>query len=374
MTLTDIGELLTNIVKNYGSAIIGACGAIVAAAIATVYGGRELTKYMRHRMAGLEETLRAAEKELSAKEADNVELDQDNAQLKDRCSGLEVQLDRLKTAFDGQNPWMRAPFDVPARYHAHMKQSIPILLIANLKGGVGKTTLAANLVPYFERQHGERVLAIDLDYQGSLSSMLVAAPFNERSSAKCVIDLLSGGEAATVVAGSRPVRDSLLDSRVVECDHAFADFEMRLLIQWLSGDVGNDIRYNLARVLQSADIQKNFNRVIIDAPPRITTGFINALAASTDLVVPFVLDLLSAERVGLFLGQLNDMRPLLCPHLKLAAALIPRKQDISKAAGQRLAYIESRDAQALLDPVGRELFARSVGGQNADHFVSQAAH
>jgi cellulose biosynthesis protein BcsQ len=328
---------------------------------------------------------------------------------------LEVQLDRLKTAFDGQNPWMRAPFDVPARYHAHMKQSIPILLIANLKGGVGKTTLAANLVPYFERQHGERVLAIDLDYQGSLSSMLVAAPFNERSSAKCVIDLLSGGEAATVVAGSRPVRDSLLDSRVVECDHAFADFEMRLLIQWLSGDVGNDIRYNLARVLQSADIQKNFNRVIIDAPPRITTGFINALAASTDLVVPFVLDLLSAERVGLFLGQLNDMRPLLCPHLKLAAAvgtmklnattnltpteaealheakvriqqawgpggyvlenaLIPRKQDISKAAGQRLAYIESRDAQALLDPVGRELFARSVGGQNADHFVSQAAH
>jgi cellulose biosynthesis protein BcsQ len=49
-----------------------------------------------------------------------------------------------------------------------MQDSIPIVLFANLKGGVGKTTLAANLTSYFEIQHAERVLAINLDFQGSL--------------------------------------------------------------------------------------------------------------------------------------------------------------------------------------------------------------
>lgn len=50
----------------------------------------------------------------------------------------------------------------------------PIIMVANLKGGVGKTTLTANLAAFFS-ERGKRVLLIDCDYQGSLSNMLLSA-------------------------------------------------------------------------------------------------------------------------------------------------------------------------------------------------------
>ena len=47
--------------------------------------------------------------------------------------------------------------------------SIPVIAFFNNKGGVGKTTVAGNLLSYFAKKRGLRVLVIDLDYQGSLS-------------------------------------------------------------------------------------------------------------------------------------------------------------------------------------------------------------
>ena len=42
-----------------------------------------------------------------------------------------------------------------------------------LKGGVGKTTIAANLIAHYTKKKNQRILAIDLDFQGSLSSMII---------------------------------------------------------------------------------------------------------------------------------------------------------------------------------------------------------
>src|SRR5258705_7686909 len=62
------------------------------------------------------------------------------------------------------------------RYSTPINVSRPkIIVIANNKGGVGKTTLSANLAAYFELRRNKRVLLIDLDYQGSLSAWMVKA-------------------------------------------------------------------------------------------------------------------------------------------------------------------------------------------------------
>jgi len=50
----------------------------------------------------------------------------------------------------------------------------PIIMLANLKVEYGKTTLAANLAAHFSAM-GKRVLLVDVDYQGSLSNMLLSA-------------------------------------------------------------------------------------------------------------------------------------------------------------------------------------------------------
>jgi Mrp family chromosome partitioning ATPase len=105
----------------------------------------------------------------------------DVRELKEQRSNLEDKLNRVRDAFgEDNNLWLRQPIIRPERYDARMQQSIPILLIAHLKGGVGKTTIAANLAAYFEMKRNERVLAIDLDHQGSLSSMLLPEPLNRQ--------------------------------------------------------------------------------------------------------------------------------------------------------------------------------------------------
>jgi chromosome partitioning protein len=144
-----------------------------------------------------------------------------------------------------------------------------------------------------------------------------------------VKDIIGGRADSTTLALSQTVaiRESKHDSRLIECDDSFGNFEMQILLEWLVGDLKGDIRYNLARVLHSPAVQDKFNRVIIDAPPRMTTGLINALCASTHLVVPFVLDVLSAERVGLFLRTVKKMRGELFPHLDLAYVVGTLKHD-----------------------------------------------
>ena len=255
----------------------------------------------------------------------------DIRELKKEKAELEQRLIRVRDAFDDDNNlWLRQPITPSTRYHSAIQDSIPIVLFANLKGGVGKTTIAANLTTFFEIKKHERVLAIDLDHQGSLSSMLL--PENEsrvQRSAEAVKTIIRGSANGqfSLFAGTLPIRNSIRDSRLIDCDDPFSNFETRLVLEWLIGDKKDDIRYNLARVLQSAEVQQNFDRVIIDAPPRITAGLINALCASTHLVVPFVLDILSAERVGLFLRTVKRMRGQLFPHLELAGVVGTMKGD-----------------------------------------------
>ena len=81
-------------------------------------------------------------------------------------------------AADGNGLWLEFKPKPPQDYRARMRGSIPIMVIANLKGGVGKTTLAANLTASYAARaagggSGKPVLAIDLDYQGSLSAMML---------------------------------------------------------------------------------------------------------------------------------------------------------------------------------------------------------
>jgi len=256
----------------------------------------------------------------------------DTRELKAQNSELTDRLVRVRDAFkDDNNLWLREPVGRPDGYDRHMHESIPILLVANLKGGVGKTTITANLASYFERVKGERVLAIDLDHQGSLTSMLLPeAVARTKRPAEAIKSMICGSTGVgDCLAQTAQLRHTQLDSRLVECDDPFGYFETRILLEWLIGDRKEDIRYNLARVLHSPEIQQGFDRIVIDAPPRITTGLMNALCGSTHLVVPFVLDILSAERVGLFLETLRRMRGQLFPHLQLAGVVGTMKGDVS---------------------------------------------
>jgi cellulose biosynthesis protein BcsQ len=403
MTIQELLILAKEFAREYVSII-----AAVVGILALPFGGKFFYYLVRQRIGSLERELDNARAEIQKLNATLADRTTTFVATLGRLQALETKLQRAQRAFDdGNEVWLRTPIQKPSGYDAGMLCSIPILVIANLKGGVGKTTIAANLLAYFECEKNERVLAIDLDYQGSLSSMLLPDPVNREERSADAIKTLIGGappfDANHVLAKSSPVRESKRDSRVIDCDDPFANFETRLLLKWLTGDVERDIRYNLAHILHSPEVQDQFDRVIIDAPPRITTGFMNALCAGTHLVVPFVLDVLSAERVGLFLGGVRQMKGQLFPHLELAGAvgtmklnrsptladterraveeakrrilqswgsgevleraLIPRKQAIADAAGLKIAYYESQDVRDIFNPLGNLICESTARGR-----------
>jgi chromosome partitioning protein len=96
--------------------------------------------------------------------------------------------------------------------------------------------------------------------------------------------------------------------------------EDRGLVEWLIGDRLRDVRYDLFEFLSSPPIKDRFGLVIIDAPPRTTLASIQALCASTHVLIPTKLDDPSANAVGYFATHLNTHRHI-WPKLRVAGII-----------------------------------------------------
>jgi chromosome partitioning protein len=208
-----------------------------------------------------------------------------------------------------------------------------IIIVCNNKGGVGKTTLSAMLAAYFEKEKNKKVLLVDLDYQGSLTAwMLTMAGIQippEQSYRLAQANRLLDGTWAknwhTEVLANNHVNGLFSKTQLIAADYTLTQHETKLMLKFFTAGGKPDIRFNLAEALLSEYVQgkphserPNFDIVIIDAPPRLTTAVIGAFAAATHLLVPTVLDPLSAETVGSFLKQAWALRERLNPGLELA--------------------------------------------------------
>jgi cellulose biosynthesis protein BcsQ len=116
----------------------------------------------------------------------------------------------------------------------------------------------------------------------------------------------------------------LVNAQLITSDYTLTGFETKLMLRWLQNGAKQDLRYNVAEILLGPHVQDKkdgFDIVLIDAPPRLTIGTIGALVASTHLVVPTILDPLSAETAGSFLRQAWALRGSLNPGLELAGVV-----------------------------------------------------
>ena len=275
------------------------------------------------------------------------------AALKER----EQKLSEVRTAFVGQEHdlWCLHKARPPSGqnyYNARMAQrqrQKPVILIANLKSGVGKSTLVANLAAYF-KEAGKRVLVIDGDYQGSLSNMLLASEEYDRASAEINKALEPGSTTAAFKSACFKFQRRLAGSTIVASTYALAAMENRLMIEYLLGDDRryDDGRYRLANHLLSDDVGDTFDVALIDAPPRLTAATINAFCASTHLLVPTVYDKMSAEAVGTFLNGVRTLKNALNTQIDLLGmvgtltqrdSLVPREQNARNMAKDQVARV-----------------------------------
>lgn len=248
-----------------------------------------------------------------------IELQNEQEALREQ---LDKQTARISTAIDavsGDGIWMAKPVALPPNYSSNLANSIPIITVANLKGGVGKTTITANLAWYYASL-GKRVLLIDLDFQGSLSALTSNPEIRTQSVAS---SLVRGDFDRTKLEQVAWPMQGVANARVLTAYYELARVENQVMVHWLLGHEQRDARYLIAEVLQDKLLRRSLNSssgfdvVLIDAAPRLTTSTIQCLAASTHLLIPTILDRLSVDAVGYFLRQYFINKDI-WPDLKLA--------------------------------------------------------
>lgn len=232
--------------------------------------------------------------------------------------------------------------------------SLKVVTFSNNKGGVGKTTLATNFAAYLVGK-GERVLAIDMDYQGSMSATILSATQTDSLSgvdqeyvAKAyswLDEALEPDDFLKTLTKLRPFGENHQSGGpgmwLSESNYNLPTEEDRHLFQWMIGEAKSDVRYRLRKLLWSERVQSSFDYVVIDAPPKLSLGSVNALAASTHFVIPTILDSLSSSPVRLLLSSYTGLfsKLGLKPRLCGVAVVKTRQRNLNADEKERVATI-----------------------------------
>jgi chromosome partitioning protein len=190
---------------------------------------------------------------------------------------------------------------------------VPIIAVANQKGGVGKTTSTLNLGAALQ-EAGKRVLLVDLDPQGNLS---VAAGIID-------IDAVypSMGDLLAQAARGRTSSAPAIESAIV---HSPAGLDIVPSNSTLSAaELGLVSAMNRESMLVGLlkSVEHKYDYVLIDCLPSLGLLAINALRAANGIVIPVQADFLAMQGLAQIFETIAAVREQLNPDLTIYGVLL----------------------------------------------------
>jgi cellulose biosynthesis protein BcsQ len=232
--------------------------------------------------------------------------------------------------------WSMEPTISPPSFVPRRNRRTRFLTILNLKGGVGKTTLASNLAAClaFDHQQPLRTLLIDLDFQGTLSGTTTDAVSLElQQRHQQLVNLLLTTDRADPQLVNRIAvpMNNIPGCQVILANDTLDDIEAELRDRFLL-DRSQDPRFRFRLHLHRQAVFDYFDLVIFDCPPRVTTSVVNAVACTDYVLIPTKLDDGSIEAVPRTIAWLQRLGALCQAEIGVVASHVTlRNRDMVRA-------------------------------------------
>ena len=179
-----------------------------------------------------------------------------------------------------------------------------IIVVANQKGGVGKTTTSINLAAALQRIN-YKTLLVDLDSQGNATS---ASGLNRSTEKASVYDVLMG---------LKNIEDCFVTSQhdgftLLPSNSDLMAAEIELLNT-----------NNRESVLKEKinNISREFDYILIDSPPSMNILTLNALAAANEIIIPVQCEYYALEGMSGLLESIYKIKETINPNLQIKGVL-----------------------------------------------------
>ena len=227
----------------------------------------------------------------------------DSEALSDESTPLARSVEHALLVREGRR--LSDPLPRPARTR--------VMVVANQKGGVGKTTSTVNMAAALA-QHGLRVLVVDLDPQGNASTAL---NIQHHRGTPSTYDAIVDGQPLTEIVQPSPEVDGLF---VVPAtiDLAGAEIELVSLVARES---------RLRKAIHAypqvfGEDEDRLDYVLIDCPPSLGLLTLNALVAGDEMLIPIQAEYYALEGLGQLLETVEMVKKHLNPDLVVSTILL----------------------------------------------------